>query len=102
MISLMFNIDQLKPHIVIIQETKFTRKSQAKIEGYRSFPTVRGDSGGGVLIACLPSLDPVEIFEGDSECEVLVMQIKVGNNPMRIIVGYGPQECAPLVVRETY
>ena len=30
------------------------------------------------------------------------MQIKLNSKQIRIIAGYGPQECAPVVVRETY
>ena len=72
-ISLQFNISQIKPEIIILQETKIKRKSQITLKGYRTFSTVGGDSGGGVLIACLCSLDPVLIFEGNSESEVLVV-----------------------------
>ena len=95
-------MEQLKPHVAVIQETKLKRKSQFNCDGYRSFPTIRGDSGGGLLISCLSSLDPVLIFEGSSECEVLVVQIKLNDMQIRVIAGYGPQECAPLIVREAY
>ncbi len=98
----MFNIDQLKPHIIIIQETKFKKKNQIELKGYRLFPTVRGDDGGGVLIACLVSLAPVLVYEGDAESEIIVVHVQLGSQPLRIIAGYGPQECAPTVVRETY
>ena len=77
-------------------------KSLLTLGGYRCFATVRGDSGGGLLIACLTSLKPTLIFEGDCECEVLVVQVVVGNKLLRIIAGYGPQECAPPVVRDKY
>ena len=87
----------------MIQETKFRRKSQIEIQGYRSFSTVRGDSGGGLLISCISSLNPVLIFEGDSECEILVIQVHINDQKtIRFITGYGPQECAPLIVREKY
>ena len=102
MTSLKFNIEQLNPHIIVIQETKVKRKSQIELKGYRCYPTVRGDSGGGILIACIAALDPVLIHEGDSECEVLVVQISLQNKAIRIIAGYGPQECAPPIVREAY
>ena len=95
-------MELLQPHIVIIQETKAKRKSQLKFEGYRSFATIRGDSGGGLLIACISSLKPVQIFEGDCETEVLVIEATIGPKTVRIIAGYGPQECAPVVVREKY
>ena len=101
--SLKFNIDMIKPHVVIIQETKLRRKSQATFKGYTPFPTIRGDSGGGILIACINSANPTQIFEGDSECEVLVVEAAFSETTrIRIIAGYGPQECAPPVVRETY
>ena len=103
MMSLRFNIEEIKPQIIMIQETKIKRKSQINIEGYTTFPTVRGDSGGGVLISCLTSLNPVLIFEGDCECEILVIQISLNDHKsIRVITGYGPQECAPLLVREKY
>ena len=100
--SLKFNIAQLHPHIIIIQETKIKRKSQIKLNGYETYQTVRGDHGGGLLIACLSSLDPVLIHEGDAECEVLVVQVTLKCKPLRVIGGYGPQECSPLIVRENY
>ena len=99
--SLKFIMDQLKPYIVVIQETKLKKKS-LQLKGYKCFPTVRGDSGGGLLVACLASLDPVIVFEGDSECEILVVHISLKQKEIRIIAGYGPQECAPVLVRETY
>ena len=102
MLSFNFNLEQLKPDVVVIQETKLKRKNQINVKGYRTFPTIRGDSGGGVLISCLISLDPVLIFEGDEESEIIVVQIKLNDKQIRIIGGYGPQECAPVVVRETY
>ena len=100
--SLKFDIAQLHPHIIAIQETKIKRKSQIGLKGYEIYPTFRGDNGGGVMIACLSSLDPVLIFEGEAECEVLVVQVTLKSKPLRIIAGYGPQECAPRTVRETY
>ena len=54
------------------------------------------------MIACISALEPTLIFEGDCECEVLVVQINTGNDTTRIIAGYGPQECAPDIVREKY
>ena len=38
------------------------------------------------------SLDPVLIYEGDDEIELLVVQAKVNNANIRFINGYGPQE----------
>ena len=54
------------------------------------------------MVACKCNLEPVLIFEGDSECEVLVVQVKMKQMDIRVIAGYGAQECAPSVVREKY
>ena len=89
--SLKFNLELLKPRIVIIQETKIKRKSQIKLEGYQSFPTVPGDSGGGLLLACVYSLNPVLLFEGDCETEVIAIEVVVGLKTLRVIAGYDPK-----------
>ena len=100
--SLKFIITMLEPQIILIQETKFKRKTQGTLQGYKCFPTIRGDCGGGLLIACKSSLEPALIYEGDSETEVLVIQLEMMNMNIRIIAGYGAQECAPIAVREKY
>ena len=101
--SLKFAVSDLDPHVIIVQETKLKRKSQVNIEGYKCFPTIRGDNGGGVLIACKCGLDPVLIYEGDAESELLVVQIRLSKMVnLRIIGGYGVQECAPATLREMY
>ena len=101
--SLKFIASLINPHVIVIQETKSKTKSQNTLEGYRCFSTIRGDNGGGIFIACKSGLDPVQIYEGDSQCEVLVVQVKVNNSrKMRIIGGYGTQECAPATLREMY
>ena len=100
--SLRFNVSLLKPDIIVIQETKFKREYQGLLEGYRCFNTIRGDSGRGVLIAVRSTLKPARIYEGDSECEVLTVEIALEHIKIRIVAGYGPQECAPLIVREKY
>ena len=78
------------------------RKSLASFKGYKPFPTVRGDCGGGLLIACSNAVNPVLIFEGDSECEIIVVEAQFSDIKIRFIAGYGPQEIAPPVVREKY
>ena len=100
--SLKFVVANLDPQIIVIQETKLKRKTQCPLDGYEPFHSIRGDSGGGILVACKFNLSPTRIFEGDKECEVLVVQIKMAEIDIRIIAGYGAQECAPVVVREKY
>ena len=83
--SLMFNISLLEPQVIVVQEKKLKRASQITLKGYRCFTTIRGDSGGGLLIASRCDLDPVQIFEGDNECEVLVVQVQLDDVKIRII-----------------
>ena len=83
-LSLKFTIEQLKPHIVVIQEAKLKRKSLVDLQGYKPFITIRGDSGGGIFVACLAILNPVLVFEGDLECEVVVIQITLEQKEIRI------------------
>ena len=48
--------------------------------------------GGGLLTAVDQDLDPVLISEGGEENEILVVQANLGNQKIRIINAYGPQE----------
>ena len=66
------------------------------------FSLLRGDNGGGLLVAARCNFEPVLVFEGYIECEVIVLELKLETLRIRVIAGYGPQECAPEVVRETY
>ena len=51
LVSLKFNIENIKPEIIVIQETKLKRKGKIVLDGYRTFELVRRDDGGGLLIA---------------------------------------------------
>ena len=100
--SLRFIISTINPDVIAIQETKLKRKTQVSLPGFKCFPTLRGDNGGGVLIACRNTFKPVLIHEGVTECEIIVIEMRISHTSIRIIAGYGAQECAPLVVREAY
>ena len=90
----LFNvINQINPSVVTIQETKFMREGSLKIPGYQIFECTRPESksGGGLLTAALNNLDPLLITK-DKETEILVIQVNVNGNNIRIINGYGCQE----------
>ena len=60
------------------------RKGKIELKGYRIFETVRGsNSGGGLLNACLASLEPLQVHEGDDECELLVIQTAISDINIR-------------------
>ena len=91
--SLNSKIEKFQPGCIFIQETKLYRKGQITIDDFEVFEHVRTKSqGGGLLTAVKKSFDPVLIFEGDDEIELLVVQGKIGNINIRFINGYGPQE----------
>ena len=48
--------------------------------------------GGGLLLAVCESFDPVVIYEGTDNIQILVVQGKVGTIDVRFINAYGPQE----------
>ena len=98
--SLSHIVDQLKPSILFLQETKVTRKGQIKIPGYEIFEFVRAKANGGsILTAAHSNLQPVLISDGEDDSEILVIQAQLGKYNCRFINAYGPQEYASLEVR---
>ena len=90
---LMSKIQKFHPGCIFIQETKLYRKGQVKINEYQIFEHVRKDSkGGGLLLAVYEQFNPVLIYEGDDDIELLVVQGTIGKYKVRFINAYGPQE----------
>ena len=86
----------LKPQIFMIQETKLKVNEVIKCEGSREFQIFhlnrQNTHGGGIAVGIENNIESTLIREGDDSTEVLSIQIVLGNLPIRIIVGYGPQE----------
>ena len=90
--SLFYLVNTIKPSIITIQETKFTRPRSLNLPGYEVFEQPRVEKmGGGLLTAVLLDLDPCIIADYD-DVELLVVQCSLGNLKLRIVNGYGPQE----------
>ena len=86
------NIQHFQPGVYFIQESKCRIRNKVKHDDYVMFEYIRKcSSGGGLLTAVHKSLNPVSVSE-DSDDEVLVVQGDIGNNKVRFINGYGPQE----------
>lgn len=86
-------VDTVKPGCFLVQETKLKRKGALKCEGFQIFELVRKDSeGGGLATGILEEFEPVLIFEGDDETEILVVEIALNNQQIQVINAYGPQE----------
>ena len=86
-------VSTLNPGVIFLQESKLYTKGQIKIPNYFVFETNRAQKGGGGLITAVhqefkPSLIETEIDNSD----ILSVKCKIGNNNVRLINGYGPQE----------
>ena len=93
MYSLQSKIQQFQPACIFIQETKLYKKGQISLDGFQCFEHVRVNSkGGGLLLAIHKSFDPVLIYEGNDDVEILVVQGKIGKTDIRFLNAYGPQE----------
>ena len=91
--SLESKIEKLNPGCVFLQETKLYKKGQVTIDGFTPFEHVRNTSkGGGLLSLICKSFDPVLVYEGDDDIELLVVQGTIGKLKVRFINAYGPQE----------
>ena len=58
----------------------------------KCFKKNRNGSGGGLLTAVDPSLNPMLISTINEEAELLTVQLVLSNQKVRLINGYGPQE----------
>ena len=90
--SLKSEIKSLKAAIFTIQETHFNKKGKFKIENYEIFESIRKKHNGGTMIGVNVALKPILISEYCEDFELLVVEIKIRNQEIRIISGYGPQE----------
>ena len=94
-----FNFEN--PGAIFLQETKVGRTGRIKFPSnkkYYWFELVRtvdadkGAKGGGLAIGVLNTLEPSWISEGDNDAKALTIEIWLGDVPIRLICGYGPQE----------
>ena len=96
--SLKAHINKLQIAIFTIQETHSGIKGrfEGEFEDHVIFEAIRQNKKkGGTLIGAHKSLNPVLIKEYSEEFELLVVEVKVNKQEIRIISGYGPQETWP-------
>ena len=80
------------PSCITLQETKLANKANFQLQNYQVFQKNRNSSGGGLMTAVDPSLNPMLIAAKNEEAEVLTVQLELKDKKVRIINGYGPQE----------
>ena len=91
-----------KPSCITLQETKLGAKYRYDIENYKVFQKNRNSSGGGLLTAVVPDLNPTEVSTEIDDAEILVVQFELGTRRVRLINGYGPQDTDTLHNRLTF
>ena len=93
-------LNQLKPGVVLVQESKLYKKGTLKFSDYCVFEKVRKENeGGGLMTLVHSNLKPIMIpIENDSKMaeNVLVIEAQLGKSKVRFINAYGPQETSPL------
>ena len=89
-------VENVKPGVTMVQETKLYKKGQIKMNNYSIFEKIRGQSeGGGLLTMVHENFEPVLVpSRKDSKMDenILVVEAKLGKNKIRYINAYGVQE----------
>ena len=92
--SLKHELNETNSHIFTIQESHFRARGRLKVDNFIIFESIRKNKEkGGSILGIHKSLEPVLIEEYSENFELIVAEIKVSGKEVRIISGYGPQEC---------
>ena len=86
-------LDYSNAGVFTIQESHYSTKGKIQIENFEIFEAIRSKSKGGTMIGAHKSLKPCLIQEYSDQFELIVVEIKISNKEIRLISGYGPQEC---------
>ena len=94
--SLFKLLDDEKPSAFMIQETKLKREMLISSNDYHIYENVRKNKGGGgIMIGIdkgLTDKEPVVIYRGNDEIEILVVEVSLNSMNVRFMSAYGPQE----------
>ena len=95
-------LEKTKCDVFMVQETHFSTKGQLSIPNFILFESIRSKNNGGTVIGVHKDYNPVliNLYEGD--LEVIVVEIQVKNEQVRLISGYGPQENMALELRKPF
>ena len=99
-------LSRINPQIWTIQETKLKPNENLKSDlakKYQIYTLSRIESeGGGLAIGVHNDIESTLVKEGDDKKEAIVVQVEIGKQIVRIIVGYGPQENASKEKKEAF
>ena len=89
-------VSRLRPNIITLNETHFTKKKKLKLQGYESFTKSRIDTGGGgVATACIngDADFALKISEGEGNDEFIITRHSQFYPAINVINVYGESEC---------
>ena len=86
-------LNDLKPSVFMVEETKFKESGKFKIDNYIIYELTRqSKEGGGLALGVMKELNPAWVREGDDTVEALSVEITLKNMSIRCCVAYGCQE----------
>ena len=89
-------ITSLKPQVWMLQETKLKTNETIKCDALDEFQIYylnrQNSHGGGLALGVNKDIESTLIRDGDDQTEVISVQAVFAEIPVRIVVGYGPQE----------
>ena len=97
--SLKSELVHLQSGIFTVQETHYKKKGNLKINDWEIFEAIRKKEFGGSMIGVHKGLNPILIQEYNGDFELIVVEAIISDREVRIISGYGPQECWPVEER---
>ena len=84
-----------EPSVFCLQETKLKKPNKIKTESAKKFTIYelnrKNKGGGGLCIGVRKDLHPAWVAQGDDDVECLSVEVWVGDFPVRVVTGYGPQ-----------
>ena len=77
-------INELRPSVFMVEETKFKDSGKLKIENYIIYELIRQNKeGGGLALGVIKELNPAWVREGDDVVEALSVEISLKNMKIR-------------------
>ena len=73
------------PSCITLQETKLPKNANFHLNDYQVFLKNRNSSGGGLLTAIDPNLNPMLIAPKNEEAEILTVQLELNEKQLRVI-----------------
>ena len=104
MLSFKKVVNDLKPSVFFIQETKMKTMGKIQLKNYVIFEKLRNnnENGGGLALGCISELKPVWVRESQEPIEALSIDVFVKNLKIRCCVSYGCQENDNIIKKEQF